>query len=258
MKLAIRNFFYYFFFITFLGAAALAQTNFEKGINAYKAKNFPEAQVSLAAALEESPNNLAILNNLALTYFELNQKGKALALWLKALKLDPRFEEAEKGVIFVRSKLSPNAFSIKDSDFESLRKTLLTGLSLDFLFALTALTFLIAGMQWIRHLSIVKKSSRDDSTAPPVSVVSIAFSLLFVLCSSILFLKTWDHMTPRAIVIKEKVELKIAPGADQSKIVELNEGTEVEIGIIKDAWVQVKIPGNYSGWLNKEEIQIIL
>lgn len=235
-----------------------AQASFEKGLTAYQEKNFAEAQAHLTTALEESPNNLAVLNNLALTLIELNQKGKALACWLKALKLDPSFEEAQKGATFVRAKLAPNTFSVKDTDFESLRKTLLTDLSLSWLFGLTALTFLVAGLQWIRHLSLVKKATQEEAASPPVSVVSMAFSALFIFCAFILALKMWDHLTPRAIVIKEKVELKIAPGADQSKIVELNEGTEVEVGLVKDAWVQVKIPGNYSGWLNKEEIQIIL
>ncbi len=244
--------------VTFSWSLGFAQTNFEKGLASYKEKKYGEAQVSLNAALEESPNNVAILNNLALVYVELNQKGKALALWLKALKLDPGFDEAEKGVAFVRSKMSPNSFSTKDTDFESLRKAVLTGLSLNFLFAITALTLLVAGLQWIKYLSLLKKSANDEAAAPPVSLVSLAFSLIFLLCVGTLFLKTWDHLTPRAIVIKEKVELKIAPGADQSKIIELNEGTEVDIGIIKNEWVQAKIPGNYSGWLNKEDIQIIL
>jgi len=240
------------------GAQERVQTHFEKGLAAYQAKNYAEAQTNLSASLEESPNNLAVLNNLALTLLELNQKGKALAYWLKALKLDPGFEEAQKGAAFVRSKLASNAFSVKETDFESLRKSLLTGLSLNFMFGLTAITFLVAGLQWIRHLSQVKKATQEEAAPPPVSLVSIAFSTIFVLCAVTLSLKMWDHLTPRAIVIKEKVELKIAPGADQSKIVELNEGTEVEIGLVKDVWVQVKIPGNYSGWLNKEEIQIIL
>lgn len=235
-----------------------AQSNFEKGLNAYQAKNYSDAQINLTAALEKTPNNLAVLNNLALTLVELNQKGKALAYWLKALKLDPNFEEAQKGVTFVRSKLAPNAFSVKDTDFESIRKSLLTGLSLNLLFGLTAITFLVVGVQWIRHLSQVKKANQDETAPPPISLVSVAFSIIFIGCSLVLILKLWDHLTPRAIVIKEKVELKIAPGVDQSKIVELNEGTEVEIGLVKESWVQVKIPGNYSGWLNKEEIQIIL
>jgi tetratricopeptide (TPR) repeat protein len=244
--------------VFFASPQASALSNFEKGLSAYNAKNYAEAQAAFSAALEESPNNIGILSNLALTHFELNQKGKALAYWLKALKLDPGFEEAQKGAEFVRSKLAPNAFSVKDTDFESLRKSLLTGLSLNLLFGLTALTFLVAGLQWIKHLSQAKKAAHEEAPLPPISLLSIGFSLLFVVCAVVLTLKTWDHLTPRAIVVKEKVELKIAPGADQSKIVELNEGTEVEIGIVKDAWVQVKIPGNYSGWLNKEEIQIIL
>lgn len=242
----------------FLGLNTQAETQFEKGINAYNAKKYDEASAALNAALEESPNNLAVLNNLALTYFELNQKGKALAYWLKALKLDPGFEEAQKGAAFVRTKLNPNSFSVKDTDFESLRKSLLNGLSLNLLFGLTALTFLVSGVQWIRHLSEVKKAVQEEAAPPPVSLISIAFSFIFVACTVVLTLKVWDHITPRAIVIKEKVELKIAPGADQSKIVELNEGSEVEIGIVKDNWVQVKIPGNYSGWLSKEDIQLIL
>lgn len=238
--------------------SSLAESHFEKGINSYNAKNFVAAQAELVAALDEEPNNVAILNNLALTHFELNQKGRALAYWLKALKLDPGFEEARNGTEFIRSKLSPNAFSVKDTDFESLRKTLLKGLSLNLLFGLVAITFLITGVQWIRFLSEAKKAAHEETTSPPVSWVSIVFSLLFVGCTLVLALKMWDHLTPRAIVVKEKVDLKIAPGADQSKIVELNEGTEIEIGIVRDAWVQVKIPGNYSGWVNKEEIQIIL
>lgn len=247
-----------FLLLVLTASSGLAETNFEKGLNAYKEKKFEEAQVALNAALDESPTNLAVLNNLAMTHFELNHKGKALAYWLKALKLDPGFEEAHQGVSFVKSKLTPNPFSVKDSDFESIRKSILKDLSLNLLFALTAITFLVAGLQWIRHMGSVKKSLIDESSPPPVTIISIAFSALFVLSVGVLFLKVWDQLTPRAIIIKEKVELKLAPGADQSKLVDLNEGTEVDIGVIKNDWVQVKIPGNYSGWLSKDDIQIIL
>ena len=192
-----------FLVIVLFSYSSLAESNFEKGVTAYKEKKYEEAQALLTSAMEENPTNLAILNNLALTYFERNQKGKALAFWLKALKLDPSFEEAQQGIQFIRAKLTPNVFSVKDTDFESLRKNFLKHLSLNLLFALTAITFLVSGFQWIRHLGLVKKSSQDESTSPPVTIVSIAFSLIFVVCVATLFLKTWDQMTPRAIVIKE-------------------------------------------------------
>src|SRR5438046_1701602 len=83
----------------FNAAVALADTPskedfFEKGLASYQSKQYAEARDAFQKQLDQGKVSPGLLNNLALSVYQLDQKPFALALWRKALSIQPGFKPA--------------------------------------------------------------------------------------------------------------------------------------------------------------------
>lgn len=238
-------------------ATTNANESFQKGLQEFKNKNFPEAQSQFGQALKENPNNLAILLNLGLAYYQLNQKGMSLAYLLKANKLDPGFEPVNSAINVVKKQLKENVVPQKESDFEYFRKAVLNKISLNAILSLAALTLLFSGFLWIKYFSTKKKSAEEELDAPDFPAIAVIISVAFLAMGLLGVAKIYEAYTPRAIVLTENTEVKLAPGQEQTQLFILQEGSEVLVGQIQNDWVQITYPGSYTGWVPKEKIFLI-
>ena len=85
-------------------AAATQGDLLQKGLAAYQNKQFPEARDAFQKLLDQGDMTPGILSDLALTVYQLDQKPLALALWRKALSMQPNFRPAVKGRDFLEKK----------------------------------------------------------------------------------------------------------------------------------------------------------
>lgn len=246
-----------FIFSLFAAVNAFANESFLKGYEEYKNKNFSEAQSQFSVGLQENPNNLAILLNLSLSYYQNNQKGMALGYLLKGNKLDPSFEPINQAIDVIKSQLKTNNIPQKESDFEFFRKAVLNKISLNSILTLTALSLLFSGYIWIQYFSRRKRANDEELDAPDFPVVGVIITAVFVVFSLFGFAKLYEEMTPRAVILAENTEVKIAPGVEQTQLFLLQEGSEVLVGQVQNEWVQVTYPGSYTGWVQKEKIFVI-
>lgn len=236
---------------------AHAQGAFELGYQELLKKNHAEAQSHFLKALREEPGNLAVLLNLSLTYYHLNQKGMALGYLLKANKLDPHFETVNQAINVIKAQLKPNSVPQKESDFEFFRKMILNKITLNLILAAAAITLFLSGWIWIRYFSKRKIALDEDSDFPELPIPGIILSLL---CGCFILLgiaKLYEALTPRAVVIAESIEVKITPGNEQAQLFTLQEGSEVLVGQMQNDWVQVTYPGSYTGWVPTTNIFLI-
>lgn len=245
------------FFSILTTTNAWANESFLKGYEEYKKKNYSEAQSQFLKVLQENPNNLAVLLDLSLSYYQNNQKGLAMGYLLKANKLDPNFEPVNQSLEVVRSQLKANNVPQKESDFELFRKSVLNKISLNSILTLAALTLLFAGYLWIQYFSKRKKANDEELDLPDFPVIGVIISLVFIVFASLGLAKVYEEFTPRAVIITENTEIKMAPGAEQAQLFVLQEGSEVLVGQIQNDWVQVTYPGSYTGWVSKEKIFLV-
>jgi O-antigen ligase len=71
-----------------------------EGLSYYFEKNFQEAAYALEEAYEINPYNFNVINNYASTLIQLKQYEKGAELYLKALEINPKFEEAMFNLAF--------------------------------------------------------------------------------------------------------------------------------------------------------------
>ena len=102
-----------------------------------------------------------------------------------------------------------------------------------------------------RQLQIEENSQKSAFWKPLTCFVL----LLFVLSATAV---RWnaDQMT-RAIITAEKTGIQTAAGENKPVIFEAPVGTEVDVLQIIEAYVQVRYPGAFSGWVPKKNIEIL-
>ena len=248
--------------VTFVSSFAIAQNTaptsveikepshaFTAGIVAFKKNDFKTASLEFQKALVEAPHSTSVLHNLALTEWKLDQRGLALALWRKAVVIDPAYEPAERSIKWFRSRLDHPEIAHELEYWETFREEFLTHLSLSWIIVLNAATLLMSGSLLLKYFGAKRRSAADETTVPDFPSSGIAASLLFLLLLTLTAAKLYDMNSPRGTILPTKVQAKSAPDASSTALFDLYAGLEVQIDQAPHDWLQVTYPGGPTGWI---------
>lgn len=247
-----------FLFSTFLCFPAFAQKTstelFEKGLAAYQKKQYPEARDAFQQLIEQKNLSPEVLHNLALTYFQLDQAPWALALWRKALSIDPGFRPARMGRDFVEMKLHARGYE-QDRIGELIQRNLEF---ISFFEALWMVAFLLtlSGWLWIRYGAARKKALSEESPLPAFPLAAILLSVVLLGNLGLVAMKLNFVLKTRATVVAKKTSARSLPSEEGVNLFELNGGSEVLIRRRDKDWLQVQNSDGSSGWLPASELFI--
>ena len=65
------------------------------------------------------------------------------------------------------------------------------------------------------------------------------------------------YAADQAIVLSEKAEVLSGPGAENTLLASVHEGTKVRIHNRRQAWVQVTLPDGRAGWMQGGTLGVI-
>lgn len=231
------------------------ENSFRQGLAAHQAKSFEEAEKHFKDALSIEPRSVAALNNLALTYFETEKWGSAIAWYRRALAFDPGFEPARVGLASSIAKLEVKEIPHRIETFETLRTYFLQYVSLPQLLGLGVLFLLLSGWRLLSWLGARRRALQGAESAPPPFSVFTG-TLIFLLALSLVAatLKAVDLSQPRGTIVAKKIEARSAPSTEAVTLFELFEGFEVLIGALEKDWVQVTYPGGLTGWIPRDHL----
>lgn len=226
----------------------------QKGLSAYQNKLYEEAKDVFNELLKANERDAHVLHNLALTYVQLDQKPLALALWRKALSLDPAYRPAQLGEDYLQKTMNVRPF---EHDTLSLwvRQTL-DSLSL---YELSwFLAFIIAGCGFFAIRYFSQRLIAVEEEAPMPTFPSSAILLTIVLVGTIFLMvqKVNLSLTTRATVIVPKVSARSLPSEDSVPVFDINGGNELIIRRNQNDWLQVQNSDGISGWLKQSELMI--
>lgn len=227
---------------------------FEKGLAAYQNKQYTEARDDFQKLVEENHVSAALLHNLALTYFQLDQAPLSLALWRKALTIEPGFRPARAGRDFAELKLQARGFE-RDRLSESVQRNLEFISFFESLW-LIALVGGIAGWLWIRYIAARRFALEEESPLPPFPATALGLSALLALCIGLSAMKLNFSLMTRATVISKKAAARSLPTAEGVPLFEINGGSEVLIRQRDKEWSQVQNSEGASGWVANSELFI--
>lgn len=230
------------------------ETHFNLGTKSYQEKNFEAAIEHFGASLKLQPESTATLTDLGLSYYQLQQKGLAIAYFRRALFIDPSLPTASAALKFALSELEIKEIPHQIETYERLRSSVLNSVSLGGLHLLTALLMFSVGFIWLRFWGRRRRSLEAEEALPPLPLVGIFLTLGFLVSLSLTALKIYDLSMPRATIIAEKVSAQIAPGDGQNALFELYAGFEVLISNTSQGWTQVRYPGGLTGWVKNDSL----
>lgn len=227
---------------------------FQKGLAAYQNKQFDEARDGFLNLVTSGHVSASLFHNLALTYYQLDQKPYAMAFWRKALALDPSFRPAQAGRKLMETKFNMSSWE-KDTFSLWVRRTME---SVSFYELSWLIAFLIggAGWIWIRYLAARKIAIEDEQPKPPFPALAAVFAVLFALTLGLMSLKFQVLATKHATVVLAKISVRSLPAEEGVGLFELNGGNEVVLRREQGDWLQVQNSEGATGWVKKSEVLV--
>ena len=247
-----------FFMPIVFATAASAQTveeQFRAANEAIAKADWPAARTNLERADAQQPDQPDILYNLGVVEMKSGRLGLAIALWRKALAIDPESRQVALALSWAQPKLgAANAIAATDVG-EWLHQRIFSRVPMRDLLFLALLLLAASTWTWLRFVR--KRRLSETETATQVSpwaasVFSVALvSILTLLGAQVLWLQT-----TRATVIAAKVDVRTTPSPDSASLYELFEGNEVLVRQSEGEWAQVSMAGGLTGWLPLTQIYV--
>lgn len=224
---------------------------FKEANELYIEEHYKTAAKNYEEMLDSAHQNSEVYYNLGNAYYKSKRLGLAIWAYEKALKIDPRNEDAKFNLEFA-TLLTEDKIDQPDPALTEWIKRLLYGpqinlwsfvsIASSLLFSLTVLIFIIGKSRRLRNLSMMG---------------GLLFGLLLVFSTITAYLHKQAILTEtEAIVIEKKSNIRLSPMDKANVSFELHEGAKVKILQQNDSWLQIEVNGN-SGWILEEEVKKI-
>lgn len=247
--------------LSLVSVSALAQDNFQRGVQLYQEKKFQDAKATLMEALAQDASNVATLTNLALAEFQLGEKGWAVGHLRRALYIDPGFSTATEALKFISPQLETKEIPHEILWTETLHDEVLKKTSVLLWLGLSALFMFLSTRGWVHYFKSRRAALEQQSLIPGVPWLAGMFIVLFFVSTVLAFFAEWDAHVVRATVGAEKAAVLTAADDQAPIIYEIYAGAEVIVNTRKEAnkeaWLQVTYPGGLSGWSKASQYVVI-
>lgn len=199
-----------------------------------------ESYLNLVAAGVENP---AVYYNLGNAYFKTNQLGMAVAMYNRALKLDPRNEDIRANLEFARrftvDRIDPGAENPIWRWYKSLVMTYTTNewtmlSSILYVIVILILMYMI----WTRDRRLLTKGIMW--TAAVVMVICLTCTAVNV---------QFCCYSPRGTIVVPEVSVKAGPGDDFGEQFLAHEGLTFEILRQESGWYLGVFDNRLKGWI---------
>ena len=225
----------------------------EMGNKAYMDGAYDKAVEEYNAILEGGEYSMELYYNLANANFKMDNIGKAILYYNKALRIAPSQEDVQHNLAIAEAQT-------KDRVGEET-------------------TFFFA--EWMRALRNTMSCTAWSVLSLVMFALFLAFALLFLLaspikvrkvgfycalCAVVLFVATTsfaissrnDILThDEAIVLSSAISVKSSPDRSATELFVLHEGTKVRIVSEIEEWCEVVLADGKKGWLQKNDIEEI-
>lgn len=250
----MRQRFRYLFLLFCFSVSVWAQDSPLKTANElYNKGDFTAAAEHYEAILKNEGIAPQVYFNLGNSYYKLNETGRSILNYERALRLSPGFEDAKINLTMAQLKVVDNIVPTPDffliAWIGSLIKLLTTNIwfygsvAMLILCIITGFIFLFANTRSFRKTFFY------------LSSVFLSICIVSLLFSGIRKNQLENHND--AIIMSGVVIVKSAPDKSGTNLFQLHEGTKVRIKSALGNWVEIKIGNGEIGWVELDNIEKI-
>ncbi|WP_314240398.1 tetratricopeptide repeat protein [Capnocytophaga leadbetteri] len=220
------------------------QDNFDKATTLYQKGDYTQAAAVYSSILKSGKESSALYYNLGNTYYKLNNVPESIYYYEKALQLDPENADAKNNLIF--------ANQMKVDAITPLPKTWVRQLSDGIVGLFSAHTWAVLSIIGVFAfvLSFLLYYFVERTALKRTFFSLMLVFLFFAIGSYTLahFCHKQVSQTQYAILFDKTVRVFSDANAYSSEVMQLHEGTKVEI--IEDAkdWVKIRLVNGKIGW----------
>jgi tetratricopeptide (TPR) repeat protein len=234
--------------ILLLAARVLAgepTTDFIAGNEAFKNRHYREAISSYENLLNSGFVNAEIHYNLGCAYYRNGKLGKAILHFEKAALLAPSDKDIQHNLSICRKKVKGEMAEVSGFFIFNWFKNIRSGFGTN-VFASIALVLCWMGFVGLA-IWLFGKTRVQRKWAFIVGITLVGISLIpFFLAAS---RNAYQKSSEIAILTEKKTKVKSAPDSAGSEVIEIFEGTKLEIQDKLGDWTKVRLPDGETGWL---------
>ncbi len=232
--------------ILFFVPVTKAQTSSYEEANAlYAEKEYTKAIEAYEHIVREEGIASEVFYNLGNAYFRINELGRAILNYERALRLNPTFKDAKHNLEFA-NQVIVDKLELADTFF--LKKWLETFnnmLNSNTWFYISALLFVLTLILALMFFFGQTKALRKTSF-----YLGIVFFVCCVITLSFSFNKKSSMKNhAEAIVMTGSIVIKGSPDKSGTDLFQLHEGTKVEVISTLGDWYEIKLPNGNIGWV---------
>jgi len=242
--------FTYFLYLSFI---AIGQNNFFKeGNKAYKEGKYQQAISLYEKALQSDKVSGELYFNLANAYYKTNQIAPSIYYYEKALQLLPDDEDVIYNLNLANQMKLDKIEKVPENIFTRFKKKINAVFSYNTWAWLTVISGLIGLIAFGFFLFSAGSSTKRISFT---LIILSLFMLMFSWINAEYGKK--QSQQKYAIVFVPKSDLLTEPNLTANKVIQLHEGTKVQVLKTEKDWYLVKLPDGKKAWLTKTDVRLL-
>jgi len=233
-------------------AAGSAAALFNRGNQLYQAGKYEEARQAYEQAAATGLRNAELFYNLGNAELRSGRLGPAVAAYLRARRITPRDADVRFNLEYARARIKARLPDLPQGPLDRAWTRVAEYLSGD------EWTLLALGAYWLAAAGagglILARRRLLRSAAR-----WLFYSGLAVLVCALPFTAVKvnrDYLTPRGVILADKVTARSGPGEENAALFELYEGMDVVVGQCQSGWCRVSPPG-FIGWIAADKFERI-
>jgi tetratricopeptide (TPR) repeat protein len=238
------------FMITTLHAETISV---EEANHLYAEKQYLEAAAMYEEILDTQGVSPELYYNLGNAYFRLNELGKSIVNYERALRLSPGFADAKFNLEFANRQVVDN-IALSDTFF--LKRWLDAVIK----FYTTNTWYIIAAVFFILALPALLIFIFGRNKLMRKSFFYIGFVFFLVSALSIVFARIQlNHLLnhDEGVIMTGAVVVKGSPDQSGTELFQLHEGTKVKVESELGEWYEIKLANGSIGWIEIKHVEKI-
>ncbi|MDO6595726.1 tetratricopeptide repeat protein [Oceanihabitans sp. 2_MG-2023] len=238
-----------------LSTISVAQNNtlFEEGNALYNEGKFTEAITKYESILDTKKHAASLYFNLGNAHYKLNNIAPSIYYFEKALQLSPNDKEIQNNIAFARNMTVDAIDVVPEVGFSKLFKNLTNAFSFDawaYLSVAAMVLFVLMSLWYYFSYSTGRKRLAFIGSS---SFLFLSFIMLFFAFHKF----DIDKNNNPAIVFSQEALVKSEPNLRSEESFRLHEGTKVLILDTVNNWKKIKLTDGKIGWISNEDIKAL-
>ncbi|MEO0069101.1 MAG: tetratricopeptide repeat protein [candidate division WOR-3 bacterium] len=211
-------------------------------------ENYEQARYEEAIRLYDSAlafvKSAEVYFNRGNSYFKSGSLGKAMADYLRAWRLNPKDNDINYNLNFVR-QFRPDKNPNPSSPLSRLFFNLFTPFNPFITRIITAFLFFLFALSLALYFLTLRRS---------FLFIGLGLGLIFLYClGSVIYWRGATDPNIAVVVVPEAI-LRSGPGEEYKEIIAVHDGLEVKILESRAGFVLVQIPGGLGGWVENAAV----